>query len=474
MQPQGPASLLVNPKKKKMLLDLKHGSRIMQLKVVEDPDDAQGSSALVGCANGSILLWDLEGVNRGEVYAELRSLTRWEAFLPIALLLVSWMQATSFAFGPEVHWMDEVRLPANYTRRVVLGEIDLFIDIPKYQIFLPLAFTVLTIMVLFLLVVLCALPDHLNHLIYLTQSTRRYRREQSASGLRPMHRLKRLLDLVRSGGRLFLGLCATIWVSPMFKVLAQAVDCVEEGDGKVLHTAPRIRCFEGIHKVIAILIFAITPLYFAFLLPFVGVEGNAQYMKWKKLFFPLSYWAQSAHRKATVQDLGPLHPNPDTIFKTLMIDLVAKVLLPIIETELTSRAILQQILICTVGLLVYVTSFLFPPKADRKFCCVVQGLRLFTLCAMLCGMATVLLKEGSMVPLAGLGLAFVAVPVHTFLRVRSIKMKPRVVQRCSTSTIPRRTSATTRDQGLEAGASQQTSRLRRMRASLTYLNISSM
>jgi len=445
IQPHGPAALLASEKRKTMLLDLQHSARVQQIHVARDPNNAGGPCLISACGDGSLRLWDLEGVDRGEIYGELRSLRIAEICLPVILLLVPFFQVTSFAFGPSIKWRDEVRRPAHFTQKIVWGEFDYVLRLRRDLVFIPMIEITLGLICFFLVMAVAGIPDLLRHGIHLTQSTTAYKRERKsgAKGLLrasgKMTLLKRLLQGMLSAVGFIMLLCSTILVAPVFKICAQALHCVPEpgGPASELHlaVAPQVRCHEGLHLRLTWAVLVLVPAYFLVLVPYAAVEGDIKYMKWGKLFIPQAYWAEAARRKATVVNLGPLHPNPGVIFRTLSLDLTAKALLPVIETETTRTPMLQMLLITAVGVGMYASSLCFPPRMDRMFVGLVQDTRLFTLCAMLCGCLTVVLEEGSVVPVVALGVFAILVPMKTIRMMRSNILTPPAVQRCLTSTV---------------------------------------
>lgn len=447
IEPRGPAALLAAAGRKFMHLDLRHAARVTQIRVAEDLQRAQGPCLIAACGDGSVLLWDLEGVDSGEVYAELRSLRVREILLPIVLLLVSFFQVMSFAFGPAIKWRDEVRRPAYFTQKIVWGELDFVLRVPRDVIFIPIISGVVCLMFSFLVFAATGMPDLLKRCIYCTQSTNDYKRESKAGtqGLRilfaKMHLLKAAFEITRSLVGLTMLACSTIFVAPVFKHCAQALHCVPHPTADDPHpegflaVAPQVPCYEGLHLWLAWAIRVLAPFYFLALIPYAVVEGDVNYMKWRKFFFPKSYWAASALRKATVVSLGPLHPNPDTTFRTLLGDLTAKASLPVIEALFTHMPRLQMLLITAVGLAMYVSSLCWPAKMDRMFCCLVQNTRLFTLCAMLCGCLTVALPTGSVIPVVLLAVCALLVPIMTVRSIMQSPLQPPAVQRCTTTSV---------------------------------------
>ncbi|OLP82342.1 hypothetical protein AK812_SmicGene37007 [Symbiodinium microadriaticum] len=80
--------------------DSSHPSKIIDTAVVED---SEGPALVVGCDDGALYAWDLSGHDKGQIYAEMRSLSPME---------VSALQMVSFAFGPAIPWKETVKQPA--------------------------------------------------------------------------------------------------------------------------------------------------------------------------------------------------------------------------------------------------------------------------------------------------------------------------------------------------------------------------
>eukprot|EP00928_Gymnodinium_smaydae_P031531 TRINITY_DN23115_c0_g1_i2.p1 TRINITY_DN23115_c0_g1~~TRINITY_DN23115_c0_g1_i2.p1 ORF type:complete len:253 (-),score=63.35 TRINITY_DN23115_c0_g1_i2:39-797(-) len=180
------------------------------------------------------------------------------------------------------------------------------------------------------------------------------------------------------------------------------------------------------------------PLFFVVILPFAAVDGDATYMPRTKLFRlegGSKPWKAASVRKATVLNTGPLHANPDNVFLTLVVEVLAKSALPVIVILTTSMPRVQMTLVSSIGFIMFGVSVLYLPTVSMKACYFIQGLRLYTLCTMICGLVTVCLDRGSLIPLAFLGVCTLVVPLGTALRIRNADMVPPDVQRCTTSAI---------------------------------------
>merc|ERR1711972_1270420 len=86
---------------------------------------------------------------------------------------------------------------------------------------------------------------------------------------------------------------------------------------------------------------------------------------------------------------GVCHPDKDSVFLTSLFELAAKILLPVIVIETTSKPMFQTIAVAVVGLVLYIQCLYYPPLVDERWNVVVQGSKLFTFLAMLCGVLTV-------------------------------------------------------------------------------------
>merc|ERR1740123_1984 len=150
-----------------------------------------------------------------------------------------------------------------------------------------------------------------------------------------------------------------------------------------LAIAPQIKCFEHQHRLLVILVFLIVPAYLMVLIPYAVVEGDCSYVSTEKVWVGIHqswkvvssyartgrspfeswdehYWVRSARRKATVLDKGFLHPNPQTVFTNLTVELFSKAFLPVITIETTRHPGWQVCLVLLVGFIMCYTSLAHP------------------------------------------------------------------------------------------------------------------
>lgn len=435
-EPSGPADLLIRPEQEHIRLELLHSSKVMDLCMAEDPDDAGGPVLIVGCADGSIKIWDLEGFDEGEICAEMRSLSAFEIFFPILLVLITFCQVVSFAFGPAVKWGDEIAAPANFTQKIAFGEFEFMVDFPKELLFWLEMKSVAAEMVLFMFLAAADVPEKLQTRQRLLQSGNWFKQEGQQSFVRPVHCLRSLLSVVQLLVDTYMSLCATVLVTPTFKSVARAYDCVRVPDHPAyLASAPTLRCYQGRVLYVVVLFTGLVPIYFWMLVPYAVIAGDCSYMSAKKMCMR-QWWVLSAQRKATVLNLGFLHPCPDYIFQTLFVELLAKAALPVIVIETTSHPRLQMGLVTSVGAIMYLLALMYPAKANIKFNYAVLALKCFTLCAMICGCLTLVFEENSNIPTISLGVCAVLVPlVHFCVAIRVFVPRPDV-QRVTTSSVP--------------------------------------
>jgi len=312
------------------------------------------------------------------------------------LQIVSTLQIMSFAFGPTVPWREEVKRPASFAYQLSMLDFKASIAIPAESVFYAKITATLGLMALFSLFAVCGISQSVEAAIYAVQEADCYQSETSRFG--PMHLVLGLLHQLRSLARSLLWLCSTICVVPLTQTLAEAMDCSDHGGQATLDAAPAVVCGEYPQFQIFLLCALIGPMYFMALVPFAAVEGDASYVPRSTLYdFKVwkekNKWKQAARRKATDVHLGILHPRPAEAFNTRSFELIAKVCLPFITTELTEHPLIQMSLVSLVGCLMYVQARRHPPFVDEKFLCLAQHLKLLTMCSMLGGLLTTVLAK---------------------------------------------------------------------------------
>lgn len=406
---------IVMPGDESIKASLVHDAEVVDMRMIDDPDD--GPALLTGCSDGVAYLWDLSGNDVGEMYAQLRSLHKREIFIPMLTLLVTFVQVSSFAFGPSIPWKNEVHAPASKVVQFSMCDIDL--EISKETVFWYKTVSVVIFMTLFILSAITSFPGLLATMTFNIQVTDRFKDEMDYKYPRcgPMHLLVTFIQFNRSVILLFIQLASSVLVVPVSKALAEAVDCNHpEDDLPYLDKAPTITCFEGDHYKMAVVLAIIVPVYFFLLIPFAVVQGDQDYIQASELLRPTA-WMFNAERKACLVFLGPVHPSGKYAFTTLLIDLLSKMALPIMAIETTHKPMLQMILLTTVSTvrLIY-STILSTPYVNKSFCTVFRGSILFTFLAMCCGCFTVILDDKDRIePSIVFGCCAAIVPLTTLI-----------------------------------------------------------
>lgn len=252
----------------------------------------------------------------------------------------------------------------------------------------------------------------------------------------PCHLLVSILKAVRAGLYLSMQLLSTALVVPMLQSCAQSVDCIREPGVPVskifqgnpddeiwLSSAPHVQCWKGAHLNLFFVLSAIIPSYLFILIPYAVVSGDAHYVP-RACLYEFAFWRKenawrmAAARKATDLHMAFLHVNPTEAFRTLLFELAGKIFLPIVTTLTTERPMLQMVLVSLTGFTLWINSLFHAPYVERKFCVLIQDLKFFTFCTMLCGVITVWLHDpDSYIPVVLLVACGVAVLVTMTVQI---------------------------------------------------------
>lgn len=373
--------------------------------------EVQGTSSshkrmCVGFADGSVAVWELpsrqQHADGGQPIklAELRSMTFQEMMTPIIIRLITFAQVTAFAFGPATDFAEGVDKPMKLSRKLVcfdISEMAFLHHLRPSMLFYPQVYFVMALIVLYLIIVYTGAPERLTDWRSKWVRDKQYGVESnlSCSNVRPYHVVVSFLFVIRSSIGLAVGVCSTILVVPMFKVLAKVVDCFhpEDGSKPFLSADPHMQCYGTEHVKLLGAFAILVPLYFSALLPYAVVSGDSKFMLYKDLWQP-SQWRKNGITKATLLYQGPMHPNPDSIFGSRIVELLAKIALPVIVILTTQKPLVQTSLIFIVGISVFLGNILLPPMVDQVMTAIVQGMQLFTVLCMACGVFTVASHKG--------------------------------------------------------------------------------
>jgi len=413
VMPQDPANLLVMPGREKYELTMTHKSKVIDTQVVED---SEGPAIVVGCDDGAVYAWDLGGHDKGQIYAEMRSLSPMEVFLPPLLLIVSALQVVSFAFGPAIPWKKTVKQPAVVTHQVMMLDFKFTVKIDKAMIFWPEMIAVVSFIVLFLYSAITGLPGRADEVCRSIQNSKQYRDEvETSPGL--AHVALKVTKTFTTLVYLLMQLLSTALVVPICQSIAESVQCVyPEGtpwtealmgnpnNSIYLASTPDVLCFQGHHTMLVLAICLVLPAYLYILVPYAVCAGDAHYVPsnilfdWK-VWEDKNTWWKAAERSATDLHLAFLHPNPREVFRTNILELMAKILLPVVTILLAPNPLVEMIFVFLIGLVMWVNSMVHPPYVEKKMTILVQDLKLFTMLVMACGVLTVYLEDPeSMLP----------------------------------------------------------------------------
>jgi len=153
--------------------------------------------------------------------------------------------------------------------------------------------------------------------------------------------------------------------------------------------APDVLCYKGAHLQLAMVACVLGCFYSYLLIPHTVVRGDTDYVQYAELFQP-GKWRGNAERFSTLVYLGIAHPYKQHAFGHALFDLLVRITLPCITIMSTSLPLFQVVAVAVVGILHFVASVVWLPYVNKGFCAFEQGMRLMTLCAMLCGILTVI------------------------------------------------------------------------------------
>eukprot|EP00931_Biecheleriopsis_adriatica_P101143 TRINITY_DN76351_c0_g1_i1.p1 TRINITY_DN76351_c0_g1~~TRINITY_DN76351_c0_g1_i1.p1 ORF type:complete len:989 (+),score=159.06 TRINITY_DN76351_c0_g1_i1:48-2969(+) len=430
VKPSSPASVLVKAGCEKIQLELLHPSQVCDCRVFEDPEGdsdkagtggAGGPALVVGCKDGTVFVWDLEGSDKGQVYAQMRSLHLLD-FLPVVLLFIGFVQVLSYAFGPTIPWREEVKTPATKVKRWTLFDWSYELEISREAIFWPQIMCVMVLQLVCICFALLGAHQSLEELKRSIQNSAQYKSEtKQASCCAPFHGMLRIVQGIHNLVKLISLAVSSVAVVPITQVIASAFDCVpddlsHESESCVLNnitchlaSAPTVECYEGNHWRLVMMLSILTPVSLFLLIPFAACGGDIAYVPRETIYdFKFwredSMWRSAAKRKATVLSLSFMHPYPENFFRSQLAELFIKIALPVIQTENTRYPFRQMLLVLVVSVLSAAGAIFYPPFLEPKYLAATQTLKVFTAIVMAIGLLTVYLHDPhSMVPVYLLG-----------------------------------------------------------------------
>lgn len=431
--PDGPQNLLLCPGSETTELQMSHCGPVLAMQVI---DTGKDSVLISGCEDGCAYMWDLGGADRGQIFAEARSLGAFELIYPPLNVIITAFQLFKFAFRPPSgDGTDDTKMATEMHHVALLKYFNF--DCSRETLFLPELMVVCGFMAVFLLIALLGLDEFMDRVVARAYDLPMYKAERLSFA--PAHLLVKLLSSVRNFTYLVMQLGSTVLVVPIVQIIAGAAHCSESADygGLVVSNAPHIQCLQHKHLQILAVLGALVPLYLFLLMPFAVVAGDALYVPSESMFEWRFWqeghpWKKAAARKATTVHQAVWHLNPRYAFMTLLVELIGKIMMPIIATVAKSIPLLQMALIVTTNLGMWVSTMVYAPYVDRKFSVLLQDTRLTVFCASVAGLLTVAMNdEASKVPIIALsvlvGITCLVLVVQLFL-IPSSKPKARVFE----------------------------------------------
>lgn len=363
---------------------------------------------ITACDDGQIFMWDLEGADKGQIVQEMRSLQTFEMLFPPILMIVGMLQINSFAFTSPIPWPEPLHSFMYALHKIVLWDFAWLLSSGAkmgatkfWEEMVVVAFTIAT----FVIFALAGVPQKLDGQVRDSLSYARGKTKdgqpREKTGFGPLRLKAKLTRLLRNIVYLFMELTSTVFVAPICMKVAQATGCYRpfgtpwtdylgNPNHRIrLSAVPEIKCMEGPHMILFIFLLIFFIPFVMTLIPFATCSGDARYVPTQAIWLSKGIkktWHAAAHRKASSLHMGWLHLYPENAFVTLLSDLLAKVILPFIACQNTTRPIVQMVLLWAACVGIHVQALIWAPYIDRKFCCLVQDLKLFNAYTAFCGL----------------------------------------------------------------------------------------
>jgi len=387
VEEEGPGRKLLVRGKEQVVVSMKHWGVVNAIAVNMD-EYVDEPRLLTALEDGNLTCWDLEGNDIGQRVAELRSLTAWELFVPMAVVVTTFFQVTVFAFGPSTSWEEEIERPATKVYKIVLLDFDLALGLSPTEFFFSTSVSVIVQMVLFVFCSMFGLPQWIAQRKYKVRSQPSFLKEVDSKKFGAAHACHKFLSVMETVIQSLMALCATFLPVLTFRTCANFYDCIERPEGFVVTAAPEVRCLEGVHLALVIVVLPIGLLYSVLLIPHAVVQGDTNFVVYTELFKP-RVWQESAERYSTLIFQGLVHPYKQHAFWHPLADLCVKISIPCISILTNQMPITQMIILSAIVGAHFVMSVIWLQFIDRSISALVQGIRLLTLCAMIGALLTV-------------------------------------------------------------------------------------
>jgi hypothetical protein len=436
-EPPSPINVLVMSGCEKIFLELRNESQVCAMKCVEDLDDsasalgAGGPAVLVGCDDGNLVLWDVEGRDKGQMYAQMRSLSGFEIILPIAVLVISTLQIISFAFTPRVPWQANVRAPTRAIYHASMLDYDFLWDIPRIDIIYIKIRAVTSMMFLYAFSGMIGLPELLKMGTWWIQGTEFFRKETFVFG--PAHIILTVLRSLIKVLKLWIQVMSTVAVVPMMTICAQFLNC-KPGfhPGSHLAYTEDVECLTGNHLWFTVVLCPVILAFTFVLIPHALVRGDCDYVPRDTLYDVKVWksgnmWRQATQRASTTIHMGGLHLHPQKVFENTVGETFAKMALPFISNCTDVR--LQMMLMSIVMFFVYQQTVRYPLYIEEKLASLHQHLKGLTFLAMVCAALTVFIDDQeSYFSFVLIVAVTISVSVHFLYDISKLRLRRRHVQ----------------------------------------------
>lgn len=436
------------------MLHLDHHDAVTTLCIVDDPED--GEVLITGAKNGEVVVWDLNGDDKGEKQAELSSVKIHEAIGPMIILVFQQCQVCAFALSPSVPWHRSAAHPAGIMVPLVMLDWQDALHLSPTHVFWLKQGGSIALMVAFVAIVFGDVQKRLTERMYRIHDSLDFRsevqsdladqkskRRKNESKLLKrnrtqiagpeqgkIRRIKRCLTLLN----FFILASCTILVVPTSTTLAYGFVCERNETSVDLHQqqllgddarevwvvqeAPEVLCGTSWHRTFTLAVFAVGPIFFYLLFAYGVVHGDHNYVQRSELFHP-STWTLNAVRKATVLHIGPLHPASQNHFFTICTDIAMKVSVSIIAKALLRRPRLRMVLLTACCTWMFVSTWLRPPYVQEATNTIRLGLRGGTLWMMVAGSLTEYIDDPTnILPVCMLLVGVVTVVLLTYRKVQ--------------------------------------------------------
>eukprot|EP00747_Dinoflagellata_sp_TGD_P069967 gnl/TRDRNA2_/TRDRNA2_156370_c1_seq1.p1 gnl/TRDRNA2_/TRDRNA2_156370_c1~~gnl/TRDRNA2_/TRDRNA2_156370_c1_seq1.p1 ORF type:complete len:475 (-),score=29.29 gnl/TRDRNA2_/TRDRNA2_156370_c1_seq1:34-1275(-) len=282
-------------------------------------------------------MWD---PTTGQKVHTFRAAYKMEMFFPLLLQISTTWQLSAFSFSHEMKWNHGLMQPMQFASGLVVVEPKALSRLTGIQ---PLQVKVACVSTasLFLLGFVCMIVFNIAGMeeqrLREIETHPEFRAEvkQGATGLtrvpmgpqhvkksRSMTRLRVCVGLIRVG--------TTVLMVPCVKSIVRLFECHTDADHDppyFLVSFPWIPCYEGTHLYIAPFAVLLLLSFVLFVIPYGVVKGDADFVAHSDLL-KVGQWKQNSVQMAALVYLGIMHVNSKNYFSGMVVEILAKILVP--------------------------------------------------------------------------------------------------------------------------------------------------